>query len=259
MASTSFDRLFWEIVVFLYFIFKDRVLSKIFKEAQVKNHPLINLAIAIAALFFNNQLQTDYARYLNLSYIKGAIQLPPFTLLFLLADFISSVGILFLMFFRTRTTFFKSPFARTFMDVFRLIAVYVVFTTVISGLWLIKERKNMNWNYLCFEKQIAIDLAVFYYRNNRLPEKLEEFTSYKINPSNNSALIYTPGSILAITITDQKGNKIVEGYKDINTLNIYKNDPPGFFTSFRILNKSICSGSLKIPPEYDQDPSWLKK
>jgi hypothetical protein len=252
---TGLDFWFWNIVIIVYFSVKDFLLSKLFKEKQPKSHPGVILVMTVAALVINNLLLADYNRYLDMGYIKGAIQLPPFPLLFILADFISSAGLLLMISVKLGFSAFRKPGMRLLTDVLRLVFIYVVFLDVTLHFYIKETSKQMEtfWTYPCFKDQVAIDLAVYYYKNGAIPSKLDDFTNFKENPVNKSPLIYTPGSQLTTTIIDGKDNKILVGYKDLMGLEMYKSDPPSFFTTLRISNKTMCSGSLNIPPEYNKD------
>lgn len=210
--------------------------------------------MAVAALLINNQLMYSYDDYLNMSYVKGAIQLPPFNFLFLLTDFVSSIALILLIAVRTGTTFFRLSYARISFDILRLVFIYVVFTTITGHYWLKESIKQFNWNYQRFKSQVKIDFATYYLRHGKTPENLQDFTRYSINPVNNSSLIYSKGSLLSTTVTDEKGNKILESYKDFIGINTYKDNPSEFFSIYRIENKTLCLGSLIIPSEYNQYP-----
>jgi hypothetical protein len=247
------------ILVFLYFFMKDFVLTKLFRNSDYRVHPIVTLGLSLAAVFMNDQLVASYGSYLDMFYVKGAIVLPHFTILFIAADFISSIIILVALKVRLGTDFFRIRYARLVVDVIRLVFVYVIFTTIASMLWVREVDRNMNSNFQCFKYQVSIDLISYYYRNDSMPNKLEEFTTYTVNPVNNAPLVYSPGSELQTMVTDEKGNKIFEGYKDLAGVGVYKDNPSDFFSSYRIMNKTWCSGTLKIPPEFDKEPTWMKK
>ena len=250
---------FWGIVVFLYFTFKNFILSKVFKNTKISTHPAISLTMAVLALYANSQLVRSYDRYLNMSYVKGAIRLPHFSLLFVLSDLLATVTVIVIFIIKLGPKFSRLKLMHAIFNFASLLFIYVIFTTLISTLWLKETQKNVNWNYMCFKNQIAIDLATFYFKNQHLPEKLEEFTSFKINPINNSPLILTPGSTLSIAVTDEKGNKIMEGYKDLMGLKMYSENPEDFFATYRIFGENACSDLLKIPLEYNIEPSWKRR
>lgn len=247
------------ILVFVYFTIKDFLLAKIFRNSDYKVHPLASLLLSLMALFLNDRLVASYGSYLDMFYVKGAIALPHFTILFIAADFISSIIILAALTVRLGSAFFRIRYARFIMDVIRLAFVYVIFTTIASMLWVREVDRNMNWNFECFKDQVAIDLISYYYRNDGMPSRLGEFTTYTVNPVNNSPLVYVPGSELQTMVTDEKGNKIFEGYKDLMGVDVYKDNPSDFFASYRIMNKTLCSGTLKIPPEFDKEPTWMQR
>lgn len=63
----------WSIFVFLYFSTKNYFLARIFHHPEFKLPVWLTTIISIAALIVNVFLQSEYERYLNLSYIKGSI------------------------------------------------------------------------------------------------------------------------------------------------------------------------------------------
>jgi hypothetical protein len=247
------------ILVFVYFTIKDFLLAKIFRNSDYKVHPLASLLLSFMALFLNDRLVASYGNYLDMFYVKGAIILPHFTILFIAADFISSIIILTALTVRLGSAFFRIRYARFIVDVIRLAFVYFVFTTIASMLWVREVKRNMNRNFQCFKYQVAIDLISYYYRNDGMPSTLGEFTTYTVNPVNDSPLVYSPGSELQTMVTDEMGNKIFEGYKDLVGVDVYEDNPSDFFSSYRIMNKTWCSGSLKIPAEFDKEPAWTQK
>lgn len=248
-----------DILVFIYFFTKDFILAKLFRKSDYRVHPVVTLGLSLAAVFMNGQLVASYGSYLDMFYVKGAIVLPHFTILFITADFISSIIILAALTARFGSAFFRIRHARLVVDVIRLAFVYFVFTTIASMLWVREVKRNMNGDFQCFKYQVTIDLISYYYRNDGMPSKLGEFTTYTVNPVNNSPLVYSPGSELHTMVTDEMGNKIFEGYKDLAGVDVYKDTPSDFFSSYRIMNKTMCSGTLKIPPEFDKEPTWMQQ
>ena len=251
MNIPSIDLLFWNSIVFLYFSFKNVVFSKLFRGIKLNVHPLVTIVLAISALFVNSLLLQDYNQYLTMSVVRGAIQLPPFTLLFLIADFLSSMLLLGLA-IKMGKSLNNNPNSRTFIDIFRLICISIVFTTIASNLWEGEIKKQINWNYECFKNQLTVDLAAYYYRNQLLPKSIEDFTKLIINPINNSELIYSQGDTLTVSISDKSGNKIVEGYKDLLGIKSSLDNPSSFFSKFKIINDTLCKNSITIAPEYNQ-------
>ncbi|MEN9327998.1 MAG: hypothetical protein RI947_806 [Candidatus Parcubacteria bacterium] len=247
-----------QIVTFVYFSCKDFVLARLFKDKSLKVHPVFSLIMAFIGLYVNAKLQESYVQYLDMSYIKGSIQLPPFPLLFIAADFASSVALILILYVRVGVSFFSIPFARHFVNVMRFIFIYVVFTSIVSTLWVHQLEKQINWDYTCFRNQLAIDAAVYYYRNGHMPESLSEFTTITTNPANRSPLQFSRGQGVNITVTDKAGNQLVNGYKDFIGIKIYTDNPADFFVTRRITNDTLCHGTLKIPPEYDIEPSWKR-
>lgn len=247
-----------QIITFVYFSCKDFVLARLFKDKSLKVHPVVSLIMVLIGLYVNAQLQQSYVEYLDKAYIKGSIHLPPFPLLFIGADFASSVALILILYTRVGVSFFTIPFARHIVNVMRFTIIYMVFTSIVASLWLHQIKKQMNWEYTCFRNQLVIDAAVYYYRNGHMPESLSTFTTTTTNPANSSPLQFSRGQGVNITVTDKAGNQLVNGYKDFIGIKIYKNNPADFFTTLRINNDTLCQGTLKIPPEYDKEPSWRR-
>lgn len=233
----------------IYFTLKHFLFSKIFSKKQVIIHPLISVAFAVLGILLTHQLQIEYTRYLEMSTVKGAIQLPSYVLLFFLADFVTSLILIGFFSLRLGVVFFKKPYARVLMDVARLFVIFIVFTTLVSSLWSKQIEKETNWQFNCFKYQIAIDLSAYYFQHGKLPEKLEQFTSTTKNPVNDSLLLYFPDSILKTKILDEKENVILAGYVDLMGLEQYKNEPQKFYTKYDVVNEVLCKNSLRIPKE----------
>lgn len=234
-------------VTFIYFNSKDFLLRKIFKAKSPRLHPAYTLILSIIALYVNTQLHNSYQEYLGMSYIKGSISLPPFTLIFIGADFISSVLLVFIVYVRLRVEPIQLKFVKIFMDIMRFFFLYAAFTSIVSHIWLQQLTSQANFNYNCFKEQLVIDAAVYYYRHSGvMPEKLADFTEVSVNPFNNSPLIYKKIQGANIEITDKAGNRLIDITNFIG-IGVYKAHPEEFFTLHHINNKNICQGSLKIP------------
>ncbi len=233
----------------LYFTLKQVVFSKIFTKKQAAVHPLIVVVLTVLGVLLTHQLQAEYTRYLGMSVVKGAIQLPAYLLLFFLADFVTSLILIGFFSLRLGVAFFKIPYARVLMDVARLFVIFIVFTTLVSSLWSKQIEKETNWQFNCFKYQIAIDLSAYYFQHGKLPEKLEQFTSTTKNPVNDSLLLYFPDSILKTKISDEKENVILAGYADLMGLEQYEKEPQKFYTKYDVVNEVLCKNSLKIPKE----------
>lgn len=148
------------------------------------------------------------------------------------------------------------PFARRIMDVFRLLVIYFVFSSVVSHFWMAEFQKQMNYDYLCFKDQMVVDLAAYYYRNGTMPSQLSDFTGTRVNPFNQSPLRYQQGEGINITITDDAGNTVVRGFEEFIGLKINSRHPEDFFWHKRTMGDILCHGNLVIPPEYQKKPSW---
>ena len=250
------EMLFWNFLVFIYFIAKDFILSKINIGAKKTstNHVIsitVSIFISLLALYINANLMDDYSRALNSGYIKGAVTLPPFTLLFILSDIISTIITILIIIGKLGINYLKDPTIKVLFEFIRLMLLGGLFMMITSHLSLNQViEKQSGFDYLCFKNQLIIDAAVFYYKNDRNPESLEDFTTIRVNPINKSPLIFVKKNGNSIYINDEAGNKIIEGLKDIQGLETYKNSPKYFFTIFNIDNKHLCGGSLIIPSEY---------
>ncbi len=243
----------WTIITAVYFSFKDSILSRLFKNSVTKLHPFFSLLMAGAGIYVNFQLQDSYSYYLRLTVVKGAIVLPPFILLFIIADFVTSLLLLLWARVQAGKNFFSYKYARIILDLIRFLLIYVVFSTVLFGIWVKQFEKQANWRFTCLKEQVAIDFATYYFRNRAYPQKLEEFSSYSVNPINNSPFVYTSGTQLSATVRDEAGNVIMTG-TDLLGMELYTNDPQKFFEQRRSMRDVICPGKVVIPAEFDAIP-----
>lgn len=92
-----------EIGSFVYFACKDLFLSKIFPGRSIRAHPIYSLVMALIGLYIGGALHRSYQEYLSMTMVKGSLHLPPFMLMFLLADFITSVGFVLIAYARAGT------------------------------------------------------------------------------------------------------------------------------------------------------------
>jgi len=238
---------FWSILVYVYFLVKDFFISRIFKTSQAKVHPIVHQLLAIVVMLVNLILIQEYERYLQLSSIKGLVQLPHFTSLFLLIDGVTSVGIVAILALKRGLALFSMPYARLSIDIIRLVLVLVIFLQVISAIWMKQTNVEMGWDYQCFKYQVVIDLATYYYEHRSLPNEINDFTSYTNNPFNQAPLLYSKGEPADTYVTDTEGNIIVEGPRNLLGLQQYENNPKQFFIVYDIANRNVCSGELRLP------------
>ncbi len=234
----------WSLIVFLYFVFKNRLLSKIFKNRATYRYTPLSFFVALFSIYLNSILVSKYNQYLNMSYVKGAIVLPPFSLLFTISDFLASVIVILKI--QKYLDILKKPLGSFMFDTTIMIFTFAVFSTVSSALWVRETGKLINWNYQCFKDQIAIDMAAYYYDQGELPQTIDNFTNFEKNPINDSPLVLKPGTTLTISVVDEEGSIILEG-SDLMGMEMYSNDPESFFDRFRIKNNNLCKGKLKIP------------
>jgi len=247
MDLFNFSTGLWSVLVFLYFSTKDYFLAKIFNHPEFKLPVWLTAIISIAALIVNVFIQSEYERYLGLSNIKGSIQLPNFTLLFILADAFSTIFTLGLIAPKKGQPMWKEPGARVLVEILRLTLLVVTVPSVISFFWTRETLTDASWDYQCFKYQVTIDLATYYYQNQQLPQNLEQFTVERVNPFNDSPLLYTVIGGSNVQIMDEKGNAIMDGYKDLLGLEMYAANPEQFFLQFEIANQNVCDGKLRLP------------
>lgn len=230
-----------EILVFLYFSIKNYIIYdrlRLFK--QRRNTLLASIAIGIGSSLLNRFITLQYDNHTNLSFIKGTIELPPFALLLILADIVTTLFIAFILWSKKINI---SSFPKIIYEITRIFILYVVFTSLVISFWQKSySEKLLNADYLCFKYTLVKDLATYYCQNNQFPEKLEQATALTVNPINNSSLTSQDAdNVLHYVVKDQKNNIILEGYKDFPGIYDCGNNPVEYMKSIQIiLNSSSC-------------------
>lgn len=244
----TLETLLFAVVMCAYFTSKDLLLSKLVSKNQFKLNPIASIFLTIVGLFINSKLDQSYVRYLHLSSIKGSIELPPFILICIAADIISSILIIAIAFYKFHVDYFRNKYAYLILDIGRLIIIYFVFSFIVSWFWSNQIiEKETSWDSQCYKYQLSIDLATYYLKNGSMPGQLSDFTQEIINPINKSPLVYKPGTTICTQISDERGNILVEGYKKLLGIKIYKTEPMKFFKLYEVHNDILCGGKLKMP------------
>lgn len=239
---------FFSLLTILYFGLKDWILSYIYKGSAFRLPVYYSAIMAFVGYFINHSLYRSYLYYLSLTSVAGSITLPNFSLLFIVADFVTSLALMTIIHRRMGTLKISNKYGKISMDLTRLFLLYITFTIIVSRLWLQETLKDISFDYTCFQNQLAIDLAEYYLKNDSVPSQLSDFTEHRINPANNSPLIYSStGNIISTKITDAQGNVVVEGYKYFPGIDTSQSDPEAFFGIFETFNRTLCQGTLNIP------------
>lgn len=232
--------LFLEIIAFIYFSLKNYLLYKylkLFKNTKL-NH-IISLTVSISYLFLERHLTAEYGRYLDFTFIKGAIELPPFIILLIAGDIISTLIVIFII---KKQGISESSLARIFYEFGRFIILFASFYYLVSTFWFSSFNKKLaNFDYTCFKFSLAKDLAVYYLAHGVFPKDLKTATKYTINPVNNAPLIsFNEKDVLSYKVVDSKGNIIIEGYKDYIGIAISRDRPEEYLKGLEIMTDNLC-------------------
>jgi hypothetical protein len=245
MMSFGAEKWAEDLVVFFYFNLKGWILNRIFKFKDTKVYPVYALVISVVMILFNNFLWNQYRYLQNSTIVKGAINLPGFVWIFLLADLITTV----VMYFKLGPYIglVQSSWRRIGFDLMRLGLMMPIFFGLMQPLWMRQVNKQANWDYYCFGKQIEIDFAAYYLKFDKVPAKLADFTEYTLNPVNNSPLRFAAGDVMLSEVDDLAGNSIFMGGRSLIGIGTYKKMPQRFFEGYRPINNSVCKGKLVVP------------
>lgn len=228
-----------DLVAFLYFSIKNHLLYRRFKIFNKNISLLFSFFIGVFSVLQNQYLVNRYEGFLGMSFVRGAIELPPFLLLLIGADVFSTIVLLFLVTL-SRHRNRKPPAA--LLEITRLLFVYVFFTFLVTNFWMksIKE-KQFNWNYECFKIELRKDLARYYFQNGRFPNDISKASKLTINPLNGADLVVkNPESVTSYTIVDTFENKIIVASRDFIGIASYKDNPEFFMEYLNLLDNSLC-------------------
>lgn len=235
------------VAVFLYFTLKSAILARLFRRSEFALPQWVSALLGLVGFFVNIYAQSEYDRYLALSYIKGSIDLPNFMAIFILVDFVSVFVIFWMINSGKNDQVWKEPVTKVVFELLRLTFVAGIVSAVIVYFWQIETRNQMGWEYKCFRYQLQIDLASYYYDQQAFPTTVESFTSSVINPYNDAQIVLQASEKGMVSVVDTEGNMLVNGYQDLIGIQLYADNPKEFFRSLEISNATVCEGLLRLP------------
>jgi hypothetical protein len=224
-----------DLLVFFYFSIKNYIIYDRFKLFKQNRYVILSsIAVGIGSFLLNYFITKSYKFNLELSFIKGAIELPPFGILLILADVISTVFVILAL--RSNKIELLS-FPKFAFEAARLVILYTVFTSLTIFFWQKSvENKLLNTDYICFKYKLANDLATYYCDNGKFPERLDQATTILVNPINNSKLVSDQGeSTISYAVKDQMNNVIVEGHKDFIGISSCSSENKDYLKSIQII------------------------
>jgi len=199
------------VILFAYFSIKSFFYNRRLGITSTKWDTLISLLLTIFGLVFHQLLLVDYQSTQALAFIKGVTILPPFHLLLILADVISSVLLLILLRSYAHLRHYIAA------ELFRILSLSTVFFMLVMYFSSQYDYVGAMVDYTCLRYTLQYQLAEYYFKNHTLPTRLSQFTGYENNPVNGSRLIYdlreSSGLGPAVLITDEAGNTIFDSYK----------------------------------------------
>jgi hypothetical protein len=230
-----------EILVFLYFTIKSTFFYKILRfKGSRKVAPLVSVILGLFSVLIDHYLQGDYLWHLNLYFIKGVIRLPPFYLIYIASDLVSSVCLT--LYIRAS----KLPEFRVLAyEIGRLILLPVIFTTMTTTFWQRSYSDSLitNFNDLqCLKCHLERGLAKYYFERGDFPTTetaLYEAVQLKKNPINNTDLVIQVDGEKFMGINDAMGNELIS-LLDFAGIGIYKNSPEDFFDILELSCKHLC-------------------
>jgi hypothetical protein len=230
-----------EAFIFIYFSVKNYFFYRLIKISKSKSSSLIfSIIVALLTLFVNNLLTNNYQEHLDLSYVKGAIDLPPFLLLYIASDLVVSIILIIFNFYYNVPMFREKAFS---IEIIRLFLLHVVFFSFVTHYWSVSfNAKYLNTDdlYICFRTRVQYDLASYYLENQKFPAQIGEATQFTTNPLNKSKLLielFDEDQSL-ISVKDEMGNQILSS-TDFLGMNLYYKEPARHDDYLRLLNYPI--------------------
>lgn len=234
-----------DIGIFVYFVFKQWALNRVFRTRHMPVKPFLTALLSLLAWGVYLLVLQEYTRTELMFPIKGAVQLPQFALLFVITDAISTILALSLFRLRIGRAFFSKTYAYYLFDLVRLVFLFVVFSNLLQYLWYDSFNHELWVDNTCFEKQLEIDIAHYYFEHGEVPTTLQQFTRYEMNPASNSPLQITQASPTGLVITDQLGNQLITP-TDLVGLNQFARQPEDYWSQVERFNQTVCDGTLQI-------------
>ena len=238
MHNLLSDWIFFEGVLFCYFFLKSFLFYHRFKVFSSKDNLFVSFLVGSGAFLLNRLLVENYKKVLFQTPVKGAIEIPHFIFLFILADIISTFLLVVLPAFRKGVKMSREVF-----EIGRLIMVFVIFGMLTNYYWMRSYEKiffDPEQNYQCFKHRLLYDLAYFKLHNTYFPEGLSDFTQETINPLNNSFLIYTINENGRVFVKDTEGNDIINSSRDLIGIKTGLTNPDSYLNIIKTGLESYC-------------------
>lgn len=213
----------WQILLVFYYTFKHFLFSRL-KLIKLKTSGIaFSILLSVLAIIINYELVRVYESANTTGIIKGLVWLPNITLIFIIADLLSSL--LILPIFR-KINFGKNRLHQipiignpySIFEISRLIFMGIIFHLITTTFWTHSFVKFDISEHYCFQTILKKDLITYYSEHYTLPNNLNELETYTVNPSNGSPLyIENKENGTPYYIKDLEGNILIDSHKDIIT------------------------------------------
>ncbi len=249
MESLISNPFFIHAILIVYFSSKDYLLHKIFNARHFKVSHKFTILIGIATYVLGIVLLNHFDDTQQLTSVAGAIKLPPFAVLFIMSDAVSSVFIIWVMFMKgTLSKNEATNYYKTF-EILRFLAIYSVFILLVNFIWIKQTDKIGISSLNCLKAQLAIDFADYYFTKGQYPTTLQEFTTITINPINNAEILYELKLGKDPFISDTYNNDLTESQVHLIEQYVNENRQSDYYDIFYLSNEIACEGQLKIPDQ----------
>lgn len=247
MENLIFNTLFINAILISYFSGKDYLLHKIFNARHFKISHTFTILIGIASYVLGLISLTNFDDMQQLTSVAGAIKLPPFAVLFMMADAVSSGFVIWVMLMQGGLPRNQASSNYKIFEILRIIAIYPVFILLVNLIWIKQTDKIGIFSVNCLKAQLAIDFANYYFTNGQYPTTLQEFTTITINPINNAEILYELKLGKRPYISDTYNNDLTSTKVLMTEHYVNTNRQSEFYSTFYIQNEGTCEGQLKIP------------
>ena len=216
-----------DFILYGYFSLKNYLIYhhfRVFKDN--KTSLFLSQAIAIGYTLLNRIMIDQYKQQLQLTTVKGSVDLPSFVFLFIISDLTISLILV------TKSISLPS-ISRIWFELLRAVGLAVFFYLFLTFFWTkslyAKFFSGNIINYQCFQSTLALDIAKHFFSYGRFPADLSQVTDQKVNPLNKSPLkIISTGNPLMFKVVDELGNEIVSATKDFIGISNFRQNPGDF-------------------------------
>ena len=226
------------ILSFCYFSIKNFIYYRWLKIIDRQYASIIAVVVTAASLGLDIYLQFQYDQSLRGGPLIGWIRLPPFWVIYIASDFMTSLLLAFVV-RRVDVVFAK----RIVFEVGRVMLMFLFFTTFLSELWLSALAPEKVLSFWCLQAVTERDISYYYFDHGDFPSTNSEALgalTVKRNETTRSDLVahFTEEGRFE-GIYDTLGNRIVDRTMFIG-ISLYRENPNEYYQQIEISTRFSC-------------------